>query len=75
MNLIQEIDNAILFFVQELHFSLLDKLMVLITKLGDAGFIWFLLAIILLITEKYRKFGFIFGDKTTYFIFKFFYLF
>lgn len=59
MRFIQEMDNSILFFFQDLHFPLLDKIMVFITNLGNIGFIWFVVAAILLSTKKYRKYGFI----------------
>lgn len=47
----------ILYFLQELHRPLLDKIMILFTTLGDAGIIWILLAVALLFIKKYRKCG------------------
>ena len=46
-----------LYFLQELHSPVLDKLMVALTVLGDAGLIWIILAVVLLFTKKYRKYG------------------
>ena len=59
MDFIQNIDNKILFAIQNLHYPILDQIMIFITKLGNIGFIWFLIAIILLTTKKYRRYGFI----------------
>jgi len=47
----------ILYFLQSLHNPVLDKIMVAITMLGDAGLIWILLAVVLVCTKKYRKCG------------------
>lgn len=47
----------ILDLLQKLHTPVLDKLMVFITRLGDAGIIWIVLTIILLIFPKTRKSG------------------
>ena len=46
-----------LYLLQELHNPVPDKIMVAITTLGDAGLIWILLAVALLFTKKYRKYG------------------
>ena len=46
-----------LYFLQTLHNPLLDKLMVEITHLGDAGVIWIIVSIFMLCTKKYRKCG------------------
>ena len=46
-----------LYLLQELHSPVLDKIMVAFTTLGDAGLIWILLAVVLMITKKYRKCG------------------
>lgn len=43
--------------IQEIHNSFLDKIMCFITHLGDSGFIWIVLAIILLIKQNTRKIG------------------
>lgn len=53
------IDISILRFIREYFSSpLMDSVMVLITKLGDRGFIWIAIGVILLISKKYRKIGF-----------------
>ena len=46
-----------LYYLQGLHNPVLDKIMVFITLLGDAGLIWILLAVALIFTKKYRKCG------------------
>lgn len=47
----------ILNWLQGLHNPILDKLMCLITHLGDAGIIWILLAIVMILIPKTRKSG------------------
>ena len=46
------IELKILDFIQTLHIPILDKIMVWITSLGDAGMIWILLTAIFLIMLK-----------------------
>ena len=43
--------------LQTIHNPLLDRLMVAITKLGDAGIVWIILTVILLLIPKTRKSG------------------
>lgn len=50
-------DNMILNFIQNFRTPLLDKIMPLITSLGNVGAVWIFLALILLISKKYRKIG------------------
>ena len=51
-------DFGILYFIQDhLRCAFLDAVMPYITYLGEAGTIWFVAAIILLITKKYRRYG------------------
>ena len=58
IELINSIDIATMEFVQNnLHNPIMDKVMIFITSLGDAGFIWILIALGLLINKKYRKVG------------------
>lgn len=54
----ESIDIQILFFIQE-HYktSLFDKLMPIITKLGNIGIFWIILACICIFIKKYRKIG------------------
>lgn len=52
-----EIETGILNWIQNIRTPLGDVLMPLITKLGDVGMIWILLAIILLLIPQTRKSG------------------
>lgn len=47
----------ILDYIQTLHRPLLDKMMVFITSLGNAGIIWILLGAVLICIKKYRPCG------------------
>ena len=47
----------ILYTINSLHNEILDKIMILITSLGNSGFIWILIDIILTLKEKTRKCG------------------
>ena len=50
------IDISILRFIREYFSSpLMDSIMIFITNLGDRGFIWIIIGIILLISKKYRE--------------------
>ena len=51
------IELRILDWIQTLPTPFLDKIMVFITRLGDAGIIWILLSIVLLLIPKTRKSG------------------
>ena len=51
------IELSILDWIQTLHTPFLDKIMVFITRLGDAGIIWIVLSIVLLLIPKTRKSG------------------
>ena len=51
------IELSILDWIQTLHMPFLDKIMVFITRLGDAGIIWIVLCIVLLLIPKTRKSG------------------
>ena len=51
------IELNILDWFQTLHTPVLDKVMVLITRLGDAGIIWIVLTIVFLMIPKMRKTG------------------
>ena len=51
------IELSILDWIQTLHKPFLDKIMVFITRLGDAGIIWIMLSIVLLLIPKTRKSG------------------
>jgi len=54
-------ETAFLQYLQSLHNPLLDKIMVLITHLGDSGLIWIITALVLLCIKKYRKDGLVMG--------------
>lgn len=47
----------ILYALQELHTPLLNRIMVFITRLGDGGIFWLVLAGVLLLFRKTRKCG------------------
>jgi len=51
------IELKILDFIQTLHTPVLDKIMVGITRLGDAGIIWIILTAIFLVIPKTRRTG------------------
>lgn len=46
---------SFLYFLQELHNPVLDKIMVFITSLGNSGLLWIGLAVIMMFSKKYRK--------------------
>lgn len=46
-----------LYFLQEMHTDLLDKLMVSLTTFGNAGIFWIVLTIVLVAIPKTRKCG------------------
>lgn len=52
-----EIEFKILDLIQEIRTPVGDTVMCLITRLGDAGMIWIVLAVILLLIPKTRKAG------------------
>ncbi|MCI8478140.1 MAG: phosphatase PAP2 family protein [Oscillospiraceae bacterium] len=54
---IQEIDGALLLFLQSIRLSLLDPLVLCYTHLGDAGVLWIVLSLLLLCRPKTRKAG------------------
>ena len=57
---IQYLDNSILdYIVLHLHSDFMDKLMPLITSLGNFGLIWILAALLMIISKRYRKYGFL----------------
>lgn len=56
---IQSIDWAMLHWIRDtLRCGVLDVLMPLITALGNGGAVWLVAAAALLMTKKYRKYGF-----------------
>ena len=58
IELIHKFDFAILDFIHNnLSSPIMDKLMVFITTLGNAGMIWIVIGLVMLCTKKYRKTG------------------
>lgn len=47
----------LLYAIQKIHHPVLDKFMVFLSAIGDAGIFWILLTIVLLIWKKYRRIG------------------
>jgi undecaprenyl-diphosphatase len=50
-------DRDFLLYLQSIRTPVMDNIMKFITKFGDAGLFWIGLAVILLITKKFRKTG------------------
>lgn len=46
---------SFLYFLQELHNPVLDKVMLFITSLGNEGLVWIGIAVVMLFFKKYRK--------------------
>ena len=62
MNFILNIDNWILQFIQNnMRNDVLDRIMPIITSLGNAGFIWILICVVMICSKKYRLYGFMMG--------------
>ena len=55
--MLAEIEFAILDAIQAVRFGLLDKLMVVITTLGNKGIVWIAVGIVMLFFKKYRRAG------------------
>ena len=51
------IELSILDWFQTLHTPVLDKVMVFITKFGNAGILWIVLTVLFLLIPKTRKAG------------------
>ncbi|WP_010233675.1 phosphatase PAP2 family protein [Clostridium arbusti] len=59
MSLIQSLDNSILLYIKNnMHGYIMDRAMVIITSLGNGGFIWIIVAVLLMSNKKYRNIGF-----------------
>jgi undecaprenyl-diphosphatase len=59
MNSIQEFDNFLLLYIKNyLHTPFMDRVMVLFTTLGNMGIVWIVMAILLMISKRYRRIGF-----------------
>lgn len=58
MSQILMLDNIILLYIKDnMHSPIMDKAMVAITTLGNSGFIWILISILLMLNKKYRIIG------------------
>lgn len=58
MDIIQNMDNSILQFIQaNMRSSIMDKIMPLITSLGNGLTIWMLIGVVFVINKKYRRYG------------------
>ncbi len=58
MSFIQQADESILFYIlNHLHTPFWDKVMITITSLGNSGFIWIVIAFLLLLNKKTRRYG------------------
>ncbi len=55
---IQNWDNILLRIISAKHTKKLDKLMVIVTRTGNNGYIWFLLSIPMLFFNRYRLVGY-----------------
>lgn len=60
LDIINSLDINILNFIRN-SFSnpVMDKLMIFFTSLGDKGFIWIVIGVVLLFQKKYRRVGFV----------------
>jgi undecaprenyl-diphosphatase len=57
-NFINTIDETVLFYIQEhLKNPALDRVMVFFSSLGNAGFLWIVIAFILILIKRYQKCG------------------
>lgn len=57
LDAIQNMDFAVLDAIQSIRSGVLDAIMEFITHLGDGGFIWIALALLMLFVKKYRPCG------------------
>lgn len=58
ISLLNNFDNLILLFIKNnMHGNIMDKVMVIITSLGNGGAIWIIICGALIINKKYRKIG------------------
>lgn len=59
MQILQRIEIEILFFIQHnMHNTIMDNFMVFFTTLGNKGFIYIVISLLLIINKKYRKIGY-----------------
>lgn len=59
IQLIQNFDNYILMYIiHNMHSNIMDKIMIVITFLGNMGAIWVAISLFLMINKKYGSIGF-----------------
>ncbi|MBU3189957.1 phosphatase PAP2 family protein [Clostridium bowmanii] len=59
ISIIQRFDCFILLYIKDnMHGTIMDKVMVVSSYLGDNGMIWIIISTILIISKRYRKIGF-----------------
>lgn len=54
---IQKIDDKVLDKIKTVNRPFLNKIMIVITSLGTFGVIWFAIALVMLVTNRYRSVG------------------
>lgn len=60
LGFLNNIDQAVLLFIQaNLHFKILDEIMIFATNAGSKGLIWVLISLLLLLNRRTRKIGII----------------
>ena len=58
LSLIQRFDVSILLYIEDnMHSPITDKVMVIITSLGNGGAVWIIIIALLMINKKYRAIG------------------
>lgn len=58
ISLIHTLDSSILQFINDnMHSPIMDRVMVILTSLGNGGVIWIIIAALLMINKKYRTIG------------------
>ncbi len=59
ISLIQKFDSSILLYIKaNMHGTIMDKVMVISTYLGNGGIVWIIIIVLLMISKKYRRIGF-----------------
>ena len=59
ISFIQRFDSFSLLYIKDnMHGIIMDKVMVILTNLGNGGLIWIIIIALLMINKKYRKIGF-----------------
>ena len=59
ISLIHKFDSSILLYIKaNMHGPIMDKVMVISTYLGNGGMVWIMIIVLLIISKKYRRIGF-----------------